>query len=65
MDVYFIGKKQVFNFPRSPGKKISFLTPGRQGSGSTKNYLKISRSDRKSSSSSFVEKSWKHSFDLK
>ena len=43
----------------------SFLTPGRQGSGSSKKYLKITRSDRKSTSSSFVEKSWDHTLDLK
>ena len=30
-----------------------------------KKYLKITRSDRKSTSSSFVEKSWDHTLDLK
>ena len=30
-----------------------------------KNYLKITRSDKKSTSSSFEEKSWDHTLDLK
>ena len=45
--------------------RLTNLTPGRQGSGSTKKYLKITRSDRKSTSSSHVEQSWETTLDLK
>ena len=48
-----------------PALNLIELTPGRQGSGSTKKILKITRSDRKSTSSSFVEKSWEHTSDSK
>ena len=44
----------------------NFFNPGTTGLGIyEKNYYKITRSDRKSTSSLFLEKSWEHTLDLK